>query len=336
MTLRELTILAPDGQDKKIKAIIKNFDVVEIWESIKPKGQPKEINVVVATDQLQNLTDALQEAFHKQKGWRLIVSPVETTIPRQEDKKEESEPNENAQKVYGGLTREALYEQILKGATINSDFILLVFLSVIVTIIGLITDNLAVIIGAMVIAPLLGPNLALSFGISLGDQNMIAWALKANVVGVGITIVLSVLFGFFVPNEYLSASHEYTLRASVGYDGIILALASGAAAVLSLTTGISSTMVGVMVAVALMPPAVTFGLALGGGLFPDAYGVFLLLAINVICVNIAAIGVFTHKGIKPRSWYMQNKSKQSKKMSLLILVFLLTFLILLVYVWQAF
>ena len=336
MALRELTILAPEGQNKKIKDIVKNFDVVEMWESGKPKGQPKEINIIIVTDYLQDLTDALQKALYKEKGWRLIVSPVETTIPRQEDKKEESDQNENAQKIYGGLTREALYEQILKGTTINSDFILLVFLSVAVTIIGLVTDNLAVIIGAMVIAPLLGPNLALSFGISLGDQKMIAQALKTNVVGVGITIILSVLFGSFLSNGYLSDSHEYIQRTSVGYDGIILALASGSAAVLSLTAGISSTMVGVMVAVALMPPAVAFGLALGGGIFSDAYGAFLLLAINVICVNIAAIGVFAHKGIKPRSWYMQSKSKQSKKMSLMILVALLTFLVSLIYLWQEF
>ena len=67
-----------------------------------------------------------------------------------------------------------------------------------------------------------------------------------------------------------------------------LALASGAAA-LSLTTGLSSVLVSVMVAVALLPPAVTLGLMLGYGDFNLALGAGLLLAINLVCVNMVSL-----------------------------------------------
>jgi uncharacterized membrane protein len=139
----------------------------------------------------------------------------------------------------------------------------------------------------------------------------------------------------FIPYEIFAESHEYIQRTTVGYDGVILAFASGAAAVLSLTAGISSAMVGVMVAVALMPPAVALGLALGAGAFPEAYGAGLLLAINIICVNIAAKSVFTFKGIRPRTWYQRKKSKQSLKISLGFWSILLLVLMMLIYLWGA-
>ena len=83
----------------------------------------------------------------------------------------------------------------------NIDFLILTFLSTIVAVIGIITDSVAVVIAAMVIAPLLGPNLALSFGVTLGDRNLILRAVKTNCIGLGFTLVLAVLFGLFVPNS---------------------------------------------------------------------------------------------------------------------------------------
>ena len=69
-------------------------------------------------------------------------------------------------------TREELYNEIEKGAKLDGNYLLLVFLSTIVATIGLVENNVAVIIGAMVIAPLLGPNIALAFSTSLGDTRL--------------------------------------------------------------------------------------------------------------------------------------------------------------------
>ncbi len=333
MVLRTLTILAPDKNGKVLKALAEEPDVIEFWSKAKVRGAIQEINILASSENLQSLVDKLQRQFSKEKDWRIIISPVETTIPRYEGKNEEQDKSD-AKKTYGSLTREALYDQILKGTKTNLDFIILVLLSTIVTSIGLITNNLAVIIGAMVIAPLLGPNLALSFGVTLGDKDMVSESLKANAIGFGLTMALSILIGFFTPYEIFAKSQEYLIRTTVGYDGIILAFASGAAAVLSLTAGISSAMVGVMVAVALMPPAVALGLALGSGVFSEAYGAGLLLAINIICVNLSAKVVFTLKGIRPRTWYQRRKSKQSLKISLAFWGSLLLILMGLVYLWQ--
>lgn len=105
--------------------------------------------------------------------------------------------------------------------------------------------------------------------------------------------------GVFSPVALASA--EILERTQVGFGGIVLALASGAAAVLSLTTGLSSALVGVMVAVALLPPAVTLGMMAGAGDMPHALGAALLLGANVICVNLAAQVVFVVKRLGPRT-----------------------------------
>jgi len=167
----------------------------------------------------------------------------------------------------------------------------------------------AVVIGAMVIAPLLGPNLALSLGTALGDLLLIRRSLQTNLAGIFLAVFLSAVLGIFWPSELTAP--ELLIRTEAQFDSIALALASGAAAALSLITGLSSILVGVMVAVALLPPAATLGLMLGSGNFTLAAGAGLLLAINIVCVNLSSNLVFLVKGISPRSWMEKQKAKKS-------------------------
>jgi len=332
MPLRTITLLTEGRTKSPSKKLTQHQAVIKSWSAQKIKNSPRETCFLIDAEHMQDFVDLIQQQYSKKQDWRIIISPVETTVPLIEEPQEEK--HKNAKKSYGGITREVLYEKIFTGAATDADFLALVILSTIVTAIGLITDNVAVIIGAMVIAPLLGPNLALSFAVTLGDKPLITRALKANVVGFSLTMLLSILIGYFTPDTLLTGNSAFIARTDVGYGGIILALASGSAAVLSLTSGASTTMVGVMVAVALMPPAVALGLALGSGLFGAAYGAGLLLAINIICVNLAAKAVFTLKGIRPRTWYQRKKSQQSLKVSLLFWFILLCILIVLIFLWH--
>ena len=199
-------------------------------------------------------------------------------------------------------------------------------LSTIVAAIGLIENNVAVVIGAMVIAPLLGPNLAFALGTALGDTSLMKKSGLTTALGISIAIVLSVVLGFLWPFDVTSP--ELMSRTNVGISSVVLALASGAAASISLTTGLSSVLVGVMVAVALLPPAATFGLMLGHGNFDFAIGAGILLAINVVCVNLASKLVFFLKGVRPRTWWEREKAKRA--MVIFILMWLVTLMILVV------
>ncbi|MEJ2116209.1 MAG: TIGR00341 family protein [Gammaproteobacteria bacterium] len=205
-------------------------------------------------------------------------------------------------------TRETLYKGVEKNSHFDIGFVLLVILSTVVAAVGLIEDNVAVIIGAMVIAPLLGPNLALGLGTALGDISLMAKSTFTTLVGIAIAVAMSIVIGYVWPTDIFSK--ELISRTNVGFDSVALALASGAAAALSLTTGLSSVLVGVMVAVALLPPAATIGIMLGYGKIDYAIGAALLLVINIVCVNLACNILFLIKGISPRAWWKKGMAKK--------------------------
>lgn len=213
-------------------------------------------------------------------------------------------------------TREELFAEISRGAEYDFNFMLLAFLSTLVCAIGLIENDVAVVIGAMVIAPLLGPNLGLALGAALGDKELMKNAIITNLVGVTLTIGIGILL-VLLWNPDLT-SDEILARTTVKPGNVILALAAGIAAVQSLTTKLASLLVGVMVAVALVPPATVFGMMLGVQNWELATGSALLLAVNIAAVNLAAQVVFLFRGIRPRTWLEQRAAKEATWINLMV------------------
>lgn len=269
------------------------------------------LRMLVADDKRQSVLDALQAVLDTNTNARIAVLPVEVVLPKPEEQQER-----NTKGVTTGVTREELYNNIEKGARLDANYLLLVLLSTVVAAIGLLEDNVAVVVGAMVIAPLLGPNLALALAAALGDTALMIKSTATASVGLLLALCLSALIGFSWTGSL--DSHEITIRTTVNLESVALALASGTAAVLSLTTGLPSVLVGVMVAVALLPPTATAGLMLGAQQYHAAIGAGLLLAVNIVSVNLSAKLTFLYRGVKPRTWLEQKRARQS-----LILYFLI-------------
>ena len=93
----------------------------------------------------------------------------------------------------------------------------------------------------MVIAPLLGPNMELSFGTTLGDLSLLRQALLTALAGIAAVMTLSVIFGVLLQAN--PASPEIASRSAVGLGEIAVALASGSAVALAFTTGVSETLI---------------------------------------------------------------------------------------------
>ncbi len=323
MGYRILHLHVDKSQIDQVQEILKDPAICDHWQVEQAEDYVSH-EMLVRTADTQKLMDKIQTFLGKEEikdvigvdnkndHVRLVVQPVSAVWPIPEDR---TEPNK---KTFAGLSREELYNEIDKGSTIDLQFIALVILSAVVAAIGLLEDNVAVIIGAMVIAPLLGPNLALAFGASLGDLKMIRESIVTNVLGLSMAIAFGAILGMAWPYEL--NSFELLSRTKIGYDGIIVALASGAAGVLSLTAGVSSVLVGVMVAVALLPPAVALGIMLGSENFGLAMGAGTLLAVNVVCVNLSAKIVFWLKGIGPREWQDKQKARTSMGISVAVWV----------------
>ena len=194
-------------------------------------------------------------------------------------------------------------------------------LSAIVAAIGLLNNNVAVIIGAMVIAPLLGPNVALSLATTLGDFSLAKNALKTNLVGILTAVAFSIAIGFFLHvNPHIP---EIESRTRVGLEEVVLALVSGCAGTLAFTSGVPATLIGVAVAVAILPPLVSFGLLIGSGYISLSLGALLLFFINITSINLAGIITFFAQGIFPQAWLERKNAKKSIAVSVIILFLLL-------------
>jgi uncharacterized hydrophobic protein (TIGR00341 family) len=142
---------------------------------------------------------------------------------------------------------------------------------------------------------------ALALATTLADTGLARKALKANLVGLGTAVVFAVLVGMFFrvdPGVPAIAS-----RTHLNLADIVLALAAGSAGTFAFTSGLPGAVIGVMVAVALMPPLVAFGMLLGAGETSPALGALLLTAANVICVNLAGVATFLVQGVGPLRWW---------------------------------
>lgn len=321
--MKYVEVVANAGSNATIMAIAEKVMAEDFRLGAVGEDGMQQMRLVVPDDKLQLTVDTLQSVLGAQPNARILVLAIEASLPKPEPEKGKREGSATA-------VREVLYEGIEKSARLDLNFLILVMLSTIVSAIGLIENNTAVVIGAMVIAPLLGPNLALSLGTALGDIPLVRKSALTLLAGILLAVLLSAVIGGFWPSEL--SSPELISRTEVGLDSVALALASGAAAALSLTSGLSSVLVGVMVAVALLPPSATLGIMLGQGNIGPALGASLLLAVNVVCINLASKIVFLLKGIHPRKGLEKKKAKRAMVAYVLGWLVTLAILILAIYV----
>lgn len=339
MALRLIEITIPESERPGFLKL-KEDPAIEFWQEDKIKIGSL-FRVLIQAESTEKIMDELEKKFSYVKDFRVILLSVDATLPRPEIKEDEKKelltPEEiknkkEKEKTAFRISREELYTEISDNIKFNSIFIAMVILSTIVASIGLMRDSLAVVIGAMVIAPLLGPNVGLSFATALGDFDFGKKALKTNFLGFIIAVSLSIIIGYIWgvnPNNT-----EISSRTVVLFSDILLALAAGTAGVLALSSGVSAALIGVMVAVALLPPLVTFGLLIGGGYFEQATGAFLLLATNLICVNFAGVMTFVFQGIRPRTWWEAEKAKKTSKYAISLWAILIIALSIIIYFTQ--
>jgi len=279
--------------------------------------------------------DDLENKLTWTEGFRVILLPVEASLPREkEPEKEEIEENGKKRRRFLRISREELYGDVVEMTDINTTFMSLIIISAVVAAIGLFSNNVAVIIGAMVIAPILGPNVAFSLATTLGDRDLAWKSQKANMLGIALAVLFALIMGFLFTID--PDTPEIMSRTSINLYDVLLALACGTAGVLSITVGVATALVGVMVAVAFMPPLVTFGLLLAAGYPELAVGAGMLFLVNLICINLSGVMVFMAKGISPRRWWEAEKARKSVWNSIMLWTLLLLILILTVILYQGY
>jgi uncharacterized hydrophobic protein (TIGR00341 family) len=130
----------------------------------------------------------------------------------------------------------------------------------------------------------------------------------------GTALVLSLLLGFVVHVD--PEVPELMSRARVDFADVALAAAAGSPGCLAYTSGLPTAIVGVMVAVALLPPLVATGLLAGAGYPSLALGALMLLITNVTCVNLAGVVTFLAQKVRPRTWWESERAKKATRLAI--------------------
>jgi uncharacterized hydrophobic protein (TIGR00341 family) len=328
MAVRLLEIVVPEEATGEVLKIIAEARITNFWMTCSCENR-NIFKMIVAAEKTETMLDTLEKKYGGIEDFHMVLLPLEASYPSTkeiEEKAEESKKEEGGEKKKEPLrvSRQELYHDVFDSSKLTNTFMIMIILSAVVAAIGLIKDNVAVIIGAMVIAPLLGPNVALSFAITVGDGALGRNALKTNIIGVLIAFAVSLGLGYVLVID--PEIGEIASRTVVSYADIILALASGVAAALSITSGVPAALIGVMVAVALMPPLVVFGLLLGSGNYLLSHWALELLVINTICINLAGVFTFLLQGLRPLNWWEASKAKKATRYAIIIWVSLLILL----------
>ncbi len=192
--------------------------------------------------------------------------------------------------------RVGLHERIEAGGRLSTDFVVMLTVSAAIASLGLVQGSAAVVIGAMLVAPLMTPLVAAGMGIVQGNLLLFRNALRAMSVGVFGALVVSTVIGLLSPWQDLSA--EVTARTGPNLFDFAIALLSGIAAAYALARpGLAGTLVGVAIAVALVPPLGAVGICFAQGEFLMAGGAAILFATNFLAIILGAAAVFRFFGL---------------------------------------
>jgi uncharacterized hydrophobic protein (TIGR00341 family) len=336
MKLRLMEIILPAIDAEDVLRLMGEQNLLNTWLGVWTETLEDgiaRVRVLLPAQKTENVSDLLTDRFGTLETFRIILLPVEATVPQPEEpagEDSETEKKESGRRS-DRLSREELYADVSEGANLTSVYAVTVVLSSVVAAIGLTRGNVAVIIGAMVMAPLIRPNMALALAATLGDLPLALRSARANIVGLLIGALLSALIGYWFPFD--PRIPEIASRTTVGIGDVILALAAGSAGALSFSTGVSAALIGVMVAVALLPPLVVLGLLVGAGEWEKASGALVLTLMNLTCINLAAVATFLIQGIRPRSFWHAETAKKASWIAIAFWVSMLAVFIALILFW---
>jgi uncharacterized hydrophobic protein (TIGR00271 family) len=192
--------------------------------------------------------------------------------------------------------RKELVGRIAIGADGGVDFIVMMLLAAALASLGLLQGSTAVVIGAMLVAPFMGPLVAAGLALTQGNLSMFRTAL--SVCGQGILLGLGASLFFGAINPGFEASMEIEARGNPDVLDLFIALASGMVAAYAMgRPNVSGTLAGVAIAAALLPPLAVVGIGLTNDELIIAGYAAILFATNLVAIILGAAIIFRLLGM---------------------------------------
>jgi uncharacterized hydrophobic protein (TIGR00271 family) len=192
--------------------------------------------------------------------------------------------------------------------------------AIVIASVGLNTNSNAVIIGAMLVSPLMGPIVGLGYGVGIHDFALVRRSLANLAIAAGISLLTSTLYFMLTPLH--EAQSELLARTTPSLWDVLIALAGGLAGIIGQTRREKSNVIpGVAIATALMPPLCTAGYGLANGDWSVFGGAFYLFSINCVFIAFAAVVVIEFLRL-PHRKFLDPRRERHVKRALLAIVLL--------------
>lgn len=222
---------------------------------------------------------------------------------------------------------EEILANIEDTAVVSSTYITLVLLSGALAAFGLLKDNVVIIIGSMIVAPLMGPIALTSIGVLMPQRGLFRKGLIAEASGIFLTIAVALAIGIAVGKD--DPTEEMLIRAHPDVMDIAFAVISAVAAGVIISKGQSLSIVGVAIAASLAPPAANIGLMLAYGEMALAGNSAVLLLINILAINASCSIMFILFRLPAKAGMSRRRATRAQKMSqrltVLVLIVLMVF-----------
>jgi uncharacterized hydrophobic protein (TIGR00341 family) len=282
------------------------------------------VSFPLPTNAVGPVLDALREVG-VDGGAFTVVTDAETVVSDRFDALKERYAEED--EADDRIARDELKSRAEQLASPLPTYLALTVVSAVIATAGLLLDSPATVVGSMVIAPLIGPAMSAAVGTVVDDGDLFSRGVRLQFVGLTVSVVAAAAFAFLVqavnfvpPGLDPTNIDQVRERLEPDFLSLVVALGAGTAGAISLTAGVSSAIVGVMIAVALVPPAATVGIGLAFGLPGVALPAGVLAVVNGLSVNLAALLVLWYLGYRPEYFFRHEEARAAtiKRVSVLL------------------
>jgi len=258
------------------------------------------VSFVVPADAVEHVLDDLDAAGYDKTTYTVSVATEFADLTNIDDVQDKWAKTPN--KISPATLRSKAKDMRLN----TRSYLWMMVLSAVVAVSGILVASPAVVVGSMVIAPIVSPMLTASVGSVRDDREMLVDSVHQQMLGLGVAVLAAVAFSFLVKVFFavpttldVTAMALVSGRLAPSILSIVIGVASGAAGAYGLATKGSVTIVGVMIAAALIPTAAVTGIGVAWTQYLVAVGSIVLLVITVVAVNVGGYVMLRYLGYRP-------------------------------------
>ena len=309
--------MVPAGKRQTVLGVLDDEGIdYAVTDETSGRGYTAVVSFPLPTSAVEPVLESLRDAGLERESYTVVVD-AETVLSKDFEALEakyEADDDTTGDRI----AREELVARAQDLAPRVSTYVLMTIVSVVIATAGILLDSPAIVVGSMVIAPLIGPAMATAVGSVIDDDVLFGRGLKLQALGFAIAIAAAAMFAWFVktvnfvpPGLDPMTIEQVSSRLTPGFLSLAVALGAGIAGAVSLRSGVSASLVGVMIAVALVPPTAVIGIGIAWGLPVVVLGASVLVAVNVLSINLAAMSTLWYSGYRPDNWLRRDEARSA-------------------------